>query len=86
MTYDATQESAWHWLTNEHIRDFSTPAYTRDDLSHVCITMREGHRPKMFLWMLEEYVYILSRLCVDDRDGLMVLGTQAAITHIQQVL
>ena len=28
----------------------------------------------MFLWMLEEYVYILGRLCEDDRDGLMVLG------------
>ena len=28
----------------------------------------------MFLWMLEEYVYILSWLHKDDRDGLMVLG------------
>ena len=28
----------------------------------------------MFLWILEEYVYILSRLCVDDQDGQMVLG------------
>ena len=36
--------------------------------------MHEGNQPKMFLWMLEEYMYILSKLCMDDRDGLMVLG------------
>ena len=74
MGYDATQESTWCWLTNQHICDFSTPAYTRDDPPHMCIAMREGHGPKMFLWMLEEYVYILSRLCMDDQDGQMVLG------------
>ena len=74
MGYDATQESAWHWLTNQHIRDFSVPTYTRDNPSHMCITMHEGYRPKMFLWMLEEYVYILCRLHEDDQDGLMVLG------------
>ena len=73
MGYDMTQESTWRWLTNQHIHDFSTPAYTRDDLPHVCITMHKGHRPKMFLWMLEEYMYILSRLCADDQDGQMVL-------------
>ena len=66
MGYDATQESAWCWLTNQHICDFSTPTYTRDDPPHACITMREGHRPKMFLWMLEEDMYIMSRLCEDD--------------------
>ena len=29
---------------------------------------------KMFLWMLEEFVYILGCLCEEDRDGHMVLG------------
>ena len=53
-TYDSSQKSTWHWLTNQHIRDFSTPAYSRDDPPHMCVTMREGDRPKMFLWMLEE--------------------------------
>ena len=72
--YDTTQDSGWWWLTNKHICDFSMSAYTRDDLPHACIIMCEGHWPKMFLWMLEEYVYILSRLCMDDQDGLMVLG------------
>ena len=66
MAYDATQESTWHWLTNQHIRDFSMPSYTRDDPPGMCITMHEGYRPKMFLWMFEEYVYIPKQLRVDD--------------------
>ena len=28
----------------------------------------------MFLWMMEEYMYILSKLRMDDRDGQMVLA------------
>ena len=69
-----TQESTWRCLANQHISDFSVPAYTRNDPPQVCITMHKGHRPKIFLWMLEEYVYILPRLCMDDWDGQMVLG------------
>ena len=72
--YDMFQESTWHWLTNQHIYDFSTPAFTRDDLPHTCMIMCKGHRPEMFLWMLEEYEYIRFGLCVDDQDELMVLG------------
>ena len=74
VAYDMTQESTWHWLTGKHIHDFSTPAYTRDDPPQPCITLRKGHRPKMFLWMMEEYVYILFKLHVDDQDGQMVLA------------
>ena len=74
MCYDAALESTWHWLTNQHICDFPVPTYTRDDLPQPCITMRKGHRPKMFLWMMEEYMYIWSKLPVDDRDGQMVLA------------
>ena len=59
MTYDATQESTWHWLTAQHISDFYAPLYTRDDPPSPCITLHEGHRPKMFLWMIEEYAFIL---------------------------
>ena len=73
-SYDMTQESTWHWLTGQHIQDFYAPAYTRDDPPSTCITLREGHRPKMFLWIIEEYVFILSHLRVNDRDGLLVLG------------
>ena len=64
--YDVAQESTWHWLTGQHICNFSVPAYTRDDPPQLCITMCKGHRPKMFLWMLEEFVYILPRLHMDD--------------------
>ena len=28
----------------------------------------------MFLWMLEEFAFILCYLCKDDQDGAMVLG------------
>ena len=72
--YDASQESMWHWLTNQYISDFSAPTFTRDNPPHTCITMGKGHRPKMFLWMLEEYEYIRYKLCMDDCDGFMVLG------------
>ena len=75
-SHDSSQESTWHWLTNQNIWDFSAPTYTRDDLPHVCTMKCEGHRPKMFLWMLEEYVYILGLLCEDNRDGCMVLGNK----------
>ena len=73
-SHDSTQESTWCWLKNQNIQYFSSPAYTRDDPLHACITIHEGHWPKMLLWMLEEYMYILGWLCKDDRDGLMVLG------------
>ena len=74
MTYDMTQESTWRWLTAQHISDFYTPAYTWDDPPDTCLTLREGHRPKMFLWMLEEFAFILCHLRKDDQDGAMVLG------------
>ena len=73
-TYDATQESTWRWLTAQYISDFYAPAYTRDDPPDTCLTLREGHRPKMFLWMLEEFAFILCHLRKDDQDGAMVLG------------
>ena len=73
-TYDMTQESTWRWLTAQYISDFYAPAYTRDDPPDTCLTLREGHRPKMFLWMLEEFAFILCHLRKDDQDGAMVLG------------
>ena len=73
-TYDVAQESMWHWLTTQHISDFHAPAYTRDNPPNTCLTLREGHRPKMFLWMIEEFTFILHHLRKDDRDGALVLG------------
>ena len=40
----------------------------------MCMMKHKGHRPKMFLWMLEEFIYILGQLHKNDRDGCMVLG------------
>ena len=59
---------------NQHICNISVSTYTRENPPCICITRHEGHRPKMFLWMLEEYVYIMVQLCKDDQDGLVVLG------------
>ena len=64
--YDTAQESTWHWLTAKHISDFYVPAYTRDDLPNTCLTLHEGHRPKMFLSMMEEFAFILCHLRKDD--------------------
>ena len=74
MTYDVAQESIWQWLTTQHISDFYAHAYTRDDPPITCLTLREGHRPKMFLWMVEEFAFILCHLCKNDRDGALDLG------------
>ena len=74
VTYDVAQESTWQWLTAQHISDFYVPAYTRDDPPNTCLTLREGHRPKMFLWMVEEFAFILCHLRKDDRDGVLVWG------------
>ena len=45
-----------------------------DDLPYTCMAKHEGYWPKLFLWMLEEYVHILGWLCEDNRNGHMVLG------------
>ena len=84
MTYDVAQESTWHWLTAQHISDFYTPAYTRSDPPSPCITLREGHRPKMFLWMVEEYAFILCHLCRDDCNGFLVLGHELLLLACSQ--
>ena len=86
-TYDATQESTWQWLMAQHINDFYAPAYTRDDQPNTCLTLREGHRPKMFLWMVEEFAFILCHLHKDDQDGALVLGHELLLlahSHCRQ--
>ena len=74
VTYDVAQESTWRWLTAQHISDFYAPAYTREHPPNTCLTLHKGHRPKMFLWMVEEFAFILCHLPKDDRDGALVLG------------
>ena len=87
VTYDVAQESTWQWLTTQHISDFYAPAYTRDDPLNTCLTLREGYRPKMFLWMVEEFAFILCHLHKDDRDGVLVLGHEILLlarSHCRQ--
>lgn len=72
--YDPRQESTWCWLTNEHIQDFSTPCFTKEQLPHLCMVRRKGHRLKMLLWMIKEYIYILGHLRDENQDGHVVLG------------
>ena len=83
-TYDTTQESTWHWFTTQHISDFYVPAYTRGDPLSPCITLLEGHRPKMFLWMVEEYVFVLCHLHGDDCDKFLVLGHELLLLACSQ--
>ena len=72
MTYDAAQESTWQWLTTQHISNFYVPVYTRDDPPSPCLTLRKGHRPKMFLWMVEEFAFVLWHLHKDDNRSLVL--------------
>ena len=83
-TYDVTQESTWRWLTAQQISNFYMPTYTRDDPPSPCITLCEGHRPKMFLWMIEEYAFILCHLHRDDHDGFLVLGHELLLLACSQ--
>ena len=50
------------------------PAYTWKHPPNIFLTLREEHRPKMFLWMIEEFAFILCHLPKDDWDGALVLG------------
>ena len=74
MSFDVTQESTWRWLTAQYKSYFYAPAYTWDNPPDMFLTLHEGHRPKMFLWMLEEFAFILCHLRKDDQDGAIVLG------------
>ena len=73
-SYDSGQESTWWWLTNEHMWDFSTLCFTKDQPPCLCMVSHKGHQPKMLLWMLEAYIYILGHLHDKDWDGCIVLG------------
>ena len=55
VAYGVSQESTWHWLTNEHICDFFTPTYTKDDelmaehLAHVSCGARGSPAENVFV-------------------------------------
>ena len=71
--YDASNESGLRWWINENIRDFITPTYLRGNPFNPCTVRREGHCPKVLLWILEEFFHISHDLTEMDRDGRVVL-------------
>ena len=72
--YDASNESCLRWWINENIRDFIVPTFIRGNLLQVCTMRHEGHRPKVLLWIMEEFFYISHDLMEEDRDGRVVLS------------
>ena len=71
--YDASNESGLRWWINENIRDFIAPTYLRGNPFNPCTVRREGHRPKVLLWIMEEFFHISHDLTEMDRDGRVVL-------------
>ena len=53
--------------------------YIRGDLPQACTVQCEGHRPKVLLWIMEEFFYILHDLTEEDCDGCIVLGYELMI-------
>ena len=71
--YDASNESGLRWWINENIRDFIAPTFIRGNPFNACMVRREGHRPKVLLWIMEEFFHISHDLTDMDHDGRVVL-------------
>ena len=71
--YDVSNESGLRWWINENIRDFITPTFIRGNPFNACMVWREGHRPKVLLWIMEEFFHISHSLTDMDHDGHVVL-------------
>ena len=72
--YDASNESCLRWWINESIWDFIVPTFICGDLLQACTVWHEGHRPKVLLWIIEEFFYISHDLMDQDHDGHFVLS------------
>ena len=71
--YNASNESSLRWWINENIRDFITPTFLRGNPFNVCTVRHEGHRPKVLLWIMEEFFHISHSQTDTDRDGHIIL-------------
>ena len=71
--YDALNESCLRWWINENIRDFIAPTFIGSDPLQACTVRCKGHRPKVLLWIMEEFFYISHDLADQDRDGRVIL-------------
>ena len=72
--YNTSNESCLRWWINESIRDFIAPTFIRGEPLQACTVLCEGHRPKVLLWIMEEFFYISHDLTNQDRDGRVVLS------------
>ena len=73
VLYDASNGSGLRWWINENIRDFITPTFICGNPLNACTVRCEGHRPKVLLWIMEEFFHISHSLMDTDRDGHVVL-------------
>ena len=73
VLYDASNESGFRWWINENIRDFIAPTFIRGNAFNACMVRREGHRPKVLLWIMEEFFHISHSRTDMDRDGRVIL-------------
>ena len=74
MRYDTYNESCLRWWINENIRDFIVPTFIHGDPPQACTVRCKGHRPKVLLWIMEEFFYISHDLMEEDHDGRIVLS------------
>ena len=61
------------WWINENIRDFIAPTFIHGNPLEVCTVRHEGHRPKVLLWIMEEFFHISHSLMDADRNGCLIL-------------
>ena len=71
--YNASNESGLRWWINENIRDFIVPTFICGNPLKACMVRHKGHRPKVLLWIMEEFFHISHSLMDTDRDGRVIL-------------
>ena len=71
--YDASNESGLRWWINENIWDFIMPTFIHGNPFNACTVWHEGHRPKVLLWIMEEFFHISHSLTDTDCDGRIIL-------------
>ena len=74
VCYDTSNESCLRWWINENTQDFIAPTFICGDLLQACTVRREGHGPKVLLWIMEEFFYTSHDLMKEDRNGRIVLS------------
>ena len=72
--YDTSNESCLRWWINENICDFIAPTYIHGDPLQPCMVQHKGHCPKVLLWIMEEFFYILHDLTEEDHNGHVILS------------